>query len=422
MLDYGLWAAGALTIGLGIVPTIAGLASLVRPRGEAREAGRAGPRGGDDGRGRRASASTRPSRPRTCRPSSRPSRSSATSSTSSRSSSPERRCSSSAVAGGAWAVVAAGGFALYLVRGDAVRARRSTRTTRLTVSRSSRSRTASSGGRPPRSSMRSSTVTIAATVLLVLVSRIRGRAAVALVAAARSDDAGLDGNSRGLRGARREPVRRSASTTRCPSPPTGSTARPHGSPVIFLGHAVKDPNPVHLLEFWNRAVTGVWSLDGTAPRSGRDADAQPRATGRDAHRTPDRLRPDGARGRHRRPPARSDRSVAISSCRLPDRQAPPPHRPDGNLSGRMDGRSRHYAATTSTAGSRARPGSAVARGLVRQGQAGQRHSSRRHGRGDDEQRPAHDRTGSCSEHTGVIHSCQVPSSSSRPPIGPGASR
>ena len=36
MIDNGLWAVGALTIGLGIVPVIAGLAALVRPRGEVR--------------------------------------------------------------------------------------------------------------------------------------------------------------------------------------------------------------------------------------------------------------------------------------------------------------------------------------------------------------------------------------------------
>ena len=36
MIEYGLWAAGALTIGLGVLPVVAGLASLARPRGEAR--------------------------------------------------------------------------------------------------------------------------------------------------------------------------------------------------------------------------------------------------------------------------------------------------------------------------------------------------------------------------------------------------
>ena len=36
MLEYGLWAIGALAIGIGIVPLVAALAALVRPRGEPR--------------------------------------------------------------------------------------------------------------------------------------------------------------------------------------------------------------------------------------------------------------------------------------------------------------------------------------------------------------------------------------------------
>ena len=36
MVDYGLWAAGALTIGLGVFPVVAGLAGAWRPRDEAR--------------------------------------------------------------------------------------------------------------------------------------------------------------------------------------------------------------------------------------------------------------------------------------------------------------------------------------------------------------------------------------------------
>ena len=36
MLEYGIWAVGALAIGIGIVPLLAALAALVRPRGEPR--------------------------------------------------------------------------------------------------------------------------------------------------------------------------------------------------------------------------------------------------------------------------------------------------------------------------------------------------------------------------------------------------
>lgn len=38
MVEYGLWAAGALTVGLGVLPVVAGLAALVRPRSEPRTA------------------------------------------------------------------------------------------------------------------------------------------------------------------------------------------------------------------------------------------------------------------------------------------------------------------------------------------------------------------------------------------------
>ena len=36
MIDYGLWAAGSLTIGLGVLPVVAALAGIVRPKDEAR--------------------------------------------------------------------------------------------------------------------------------------------------------------------------------------------------------------------------------------------------------------------------------------------------------------------------------------------------------------------------------------------------
>ena len=39
-------------------------------------------------------------------------------------------------------------------------------------------------------------------------------------------------------------------------------------PVLYLGQGVKDPNGVHELEFWNRSLKAVWSLDGTAPGPG----------------------------------------------------------------------------------------------------------------------------------------------------------
>lgn len=42
----------------------------------------------------------------------------------------------------------------------------------------------------------------------------------------------------------------------------------HGSPTVYVGQQIQDPNSINLLEFWNRSIKQVWSLDGTAPGPG----------------------------------------------------------------------------------------------------------------------------------------------------------
>ncbi|HVM17217.1 MAG TPA: glycosyltransferase family 39 protein, partial [Gaiellaceae bacterium] len=41
-----------------------------------------------------------------------------------------------------------------------------------------------------------------------------------------------------------------------------------GERALFLGQQIEDPNQLHLLEFWNRSVQAMWSLDGTAKGPG----------------------------------------------------------------------------------------------------------------------------------------------------------
>jgi len=41
-----------------------------------------------------------------------------------------------------------------------------------------------------------------------------------------------------------------------------------GQPVTYLGQEIKDPNGLLLTEFWNRSVQRVYSMDGTAPGPG----------------------------------------------------------------------------------------------------------------------------------------------------------
>ena len=42
----------------------------------------------------------------------------------------------------------------------------------------------------------------------------------------------------------------------------------HGAATLYLGQEIQDPNSENLLEFWNRSLKQVWSLDGTAPGPG----------------------------------------------------------------------------------------------------------------------------------------------------------
>ena len=42
----------------------------------------------------------------------------------------------------------------------------------------------------------------------------------------------------------------------------------HGRPAIYLGQHITDANAVYLTEFWNRSIVHVWSNDGTAPGPG----------------------------------------------------------------------------------------------------------------------------------------------------------
>ena len=50
--------------------------------------------------------------------------------------------------------------------------------------------------------------------------------------------------------------------------PTWLDEQTHGAPALYLGQQIQDPNSEQLLEFWNRSLKAVWSLDGTAPGPG----------------------------------------------------------------------------------------------------------------------------------------------------------
>jgi hypothetical protein len=53
-----------------------------------------------------------------------------------------------------------------------------------------------------------------------------------------------------------------------PSPTDWAERVTHGAPTMYLGQNITDPNGIWGLEFWNPSIHYVWSLDGTAPGPG----------------------------------------------------------------------------------------------------------------------------------------------------------
>ena len=123
-------------------------------------------------------------------------------------------------------------------------------------------------------------MTVAATIVLALIPRLRGQTARdARCAALAAAFALVWTGTAEVYAAHGESLFSERLYNSLPSPRTGSIGRRRPI-VVFLGQGVRDPNPVNLLEFWNRSLTKVWSLDGTAP-------------GPEATTTPDLDKPDG---------------------------------------------------------------------------------------------------------------------------------
>jgi hypothetical protein len=53
-----------------------------------------------------------------------------------------------------------------------------------------------------------------------------------------------------------------------PQPPDWVDQASGGEPSMYFGQAIDDANGIYLIEFWNRTMKKVWSLDGTAPGPG----------------------------------------------------------------------------------------------------------------------------------------------------------
>jgi hypothetical protein len=266
MLEYGLWASGALAIGLGMVPLIAGLASLVRPKGEAA-------RPGVKALATVTVASIVCFGTYTAIKAAFLSTVFATLTL-------ERNLiflvpllfAGTALflerrGGRWWAVVAAGCFGLYLVRSTPYSL---TEYPNYEAHGLAIAALANRLFRWPTETIEHAlvAVTIAATVVLALIPCLRGRQLAMLVAGFLAAFTLVWTGTAEVYAAHGESLFSERLYNSLPRPANWLDRSTHGQSVVFLGQGVRDPNPLNLLEFWNRSLTRVWSLDGTAPGPG----------------------------------------------------------------------------------------------------------------------------------------------------------
>jgi hypothetical protein len=125
-------------------------------------------------------------------------------------------------------------------------------------------------------------VTLALSVLLALVPLTRrvpnvARASVSVVAALAVGTWMLAGEVTSARGSNSGA---NAFVAHLPQPLDWVDVETHDQPVTYLGQALGNDDGLWLTEFWNRSIKHIWSLDGTAPGPGPTL-------------TPDLAKPDG---------------------------------------------------------------------------------------------------------------------------------
>ena len=269
MLDLGLWAGGALAIGLGMIPLVAGLASLVRPKGEA-------PRPGVDALAIVTVSSIACFGLYTAVKAAFLSTVFATLTI-------ERNLiflvpllfAGTALflerrGGRWWAVLAAGAFGIYLVH-----------TTPYSLTQYPNYEAhglaiiafANRIFRWPAGTIEHAliAVTLVTTLALVLVPRLRSARVAAGVVVVLAGISLLWTGTTEIYAAHGESDFSKRLYASLPKPANWLDLQTRGRPVLFLGQGVRDPNPVNLLEFWNRSLVKIWALDGTAPGPGATA-------------------------------------------------------------------------------------------------------------------------------------------------------
>jgi len=109
---------------------------------------------------------------------------------------------------------------------------------------------------------------VAAVAVVAAVVLLRGHAAtraIALAAAALTIGWNVAGEVNAARGST---AFADGLMANLPQPPNWIDRATGGEPALYLGQKIADANGLWLLEFWNRSIERVWSLDGSAPGPG----------------------------------------------------------------------------------------------------------------------------------------------------------
>jgi hypothetical protein len=114
-------------------------------------------------------------------------------------------------------------------------------------------------------------VTICATLLLVLLSRVHSQKVASGIVGLLAVFTLVWTGTTEVYAANGERTFSNQMYATLPKPANWLDKETRGRSTVFLGQGVRDTNPVNLLEFWNKSLTKVWALDGTAPGPGATA-------------------------------------------------------------------------------------------------------------------------------------------------------
>ena len=114
-------------------------------------------------------------------------------------------------------------------------------------------------------------VALASGLVLVAIQRVRDRRVAAAITAVVAVFALSWSLTAEIYAANGERIASDRQYAVMPTPPSWVDNLTGGEPTLFVGQGLTDPNPIWELEFWNRSIRWLWGMDGSAPGPGARA-------------------------------------------------------------------------------------------------------------------------------------------------------